>query len=191
MRIISGRLRGRRLAAPSGETTRPTSDRVREAVFSAIAARLGGELGGGAVLDAFAGSGALGLEALSRGCSRAVFSEVERHALAALRANIAELGVVNSAVVLPGDVFAAASRRAIPGGPFALLLLDPPYRLDVAKVAGLIGEVASNGLLADGALVVWEHANGIEPPWPAGFGLETRKRYASTEVDIAVYERGA
>ena len=191
MRIIAGRFRGRILRAPAGETTRPTTDRVREAVFSAVAALAGSDLGGGAVLDAFAGSGALGLEALSRGCTRAVFAEHDRGALAALAANIGSLDAIADTRVIAADVLVAAVRGSLPGGPFALLLLDPPYRLDAAKVAGLIRDLAANDLLVDGAIVVWEHASGSEPPWPDGFGRLKRKRYGTTEVDIAVYERGA
>jgi 16S rRNA (guanine966-N2)-methyltransferase len=191
MRIVAGRLRGRTLKAPAGDTTRPTSDRVREALFSSVTSYAGADLGAGAVLDAFAGSGALGLEALSRGCSRAVFGEVDRSALVALRSNIESLGVSGDTRVLAGDVLLAATRGSMPGGPFALLLLDPPYRLDAAKVAGLVGDLAANDLLVDGAIVVWEHASGSEPPWPDGFRRMKRKRYGTTEVDIAVYERGA
>ena len=191
MRIVAGRFRGRVLKAPAGETTRPTSDRVREAVFSSVASYAGSDLGGGAVLDAFAGSGALGLEALSRGCSLAVFAEQDRGALTALTSNIESLGAARTSRVLAGDVFEAAGRGSVPDGPFALLLLDPPYRLDPAKVARLTSDLAENELLVDGAIIVWEHASGSEPPWPDGFGRVKRKRYGTTEVDIAVYERGA
>ena len=191
MRIVSGRFRGRSLKAPAGDTTRPTTDRVREAVFSSVTSYAGADLGGGAVLDAFAGSGALGLEALSRGCAHAVFAEQDRAALATLNSNIASFGAVDDTSVIAGDVFVAAGRGSMPGAPFALLLLDPPYRLDAVKVAGLVHDLAANDLLADGAMVVWEHERGAEPPWPDGFGLVKRKRYGTTEVDIAVYERGA
>ncbi|MDO8916019.1 MAG: RsmD family RNA methyltransferase, partial [Coriobacteriia bacterium] len=107
MRIVGGAWRGRPLVSPSGPTTRPTSDRVREALFDALGARLGSDLGGGAVLDLFAGTGALGLEALSRGASSAVFVENDRAALVALRRNIETLGAGPRAVVVPGDATAA------------------------------------------------------------------------------------
>lgn len=191
MRIVAGRFRGRRIEAPAGDTTRPTTDRVREAVFSAVAAQAGGDLGGGGVLDAFAGSGALGLEALSRGCTYAVFAEEDRAALTTLRANIAALGAERESRVIAGDVFAAAGGRALSGGPFTLLLLDPPYRLDPVKVAALVSDLATNDLLADGAVIVWEHVNRVEPAWPGGFELLKRKRYGTTQVDIAVYVKGA
>jgi 16S rRNA (guanine966-N2)-methyltransferase len=121
MRIIAGQWRGRALAAPPGATTRPTADRTREALFSMLASRMGSFEGLG-VADIFAGTGALGLEALSRGAARAVFVEQDRAAVAVLRANIAGLGA--SADVLPVAVSALGPAR------FAadLLLFDPPYR---------------------------------------------------------------
>jgi len=190
MRIVAGQYRGRKIEAPPGDTTRPTIDRVREAVFSSVASIAGPDLGGGAVLDAFAGSGALGLEALSRGCTRAVLAEDDRTALATIKGNIAALGAGASAHVLAGDVFAAAAAGRIQGGPFTLLMLDPPYRLDPVKVVGFVSDLAANDLLTDGAIAVWEHSDRVEPGWPAGFELLKRKRYGKTEVDIAVFERG-
>jgi 16S rRNA (guanine966-N2)-methyltransferase len=191
MRIVAGRFRGRKLAAPAGDTTRPTTDRVREAVFSSVVSYAGFDLGGGAVLDAFAGSGALGLEALSRGCRVAVFADEDRGALSTLAANVSALGVVAETCIVAGDVFVAMERGTLPGGPFALLMLDPPYRLDAVKVTGLLVNLVTNDLLADGAVAVWEHARGEQPVWPDGFELVKRKRYGTTEVDIALYERGA
>jgi 16S rRNA (guanine966-N2)-methyltransferase len=191
MRIVAGTFRGRVLKAPAGETTRPTTDRVREAVFSAIGSIAGSDLGGGAVLDAFAGSGALGLEALSRGCSHAVFAEQDRKALDAVRANIASLGADRSCTVLSGDVFGLAQRERLAYAPYSLLLLDPPYRLDAAQVASLVAVLAENGQLEDGAVVMWEHAADGPVEWPEGFSAVRSKRYGSTEVDIAVFARGA
>ena len=114
MRIVAGTFRGRVLKAPAGETTRPTTDRVREAVFSALASIAGSDLGGGAVLDAFAGSGALGLEALSRGCSHAVFVEHDRAALCRHASQHREpRGRRRRARVVAGDVFALAERERL------------------------------------------------------------------------------
>lgn len=190
VRIVSGRFRGRTLKAPRGEITRPTTDRVREAVFSAIASIAGSDLGGGVVLDAFAGSGALGLEALSRGCEHAVFVERDRAALAAVRSNAATLGAGADATVVSGDVFSLAARGSLPRAPYSLLMLDPPYRLEPAQLALLVQNLAQNGQLAEGAVVVWEHAAGICIEWPEGFSECRRKRYGTTEVAIAVFERG-
>jgi 16S rRNA (guanine966-N2)-methyltransferase len=191
VRIIAGRLKGRIIKAPTGRDTRPTSDRVREAVFSAIAARAGQDLGGGTALDAFAGSGALGLEALSRGCSRAVFVELDRGALATIRGNIGAVGADDVSTVVAGDVFELARRRGIPHPPYSLLLLDPPYRLDPAAVASLLADLSSNGQVADGAIAMWEHASDDAALWPEGFSAVASKRYGTTQVDVGVYERGA
>lgn len=189
MRIIAGRFRGRTLLAPPGRTTRPTTDRVRESMFSAIQSA-GDGFDGAAVLDAFAGSGALGLEALSRGAARATFVERDRRALSALSANIESLGVGREATVVRADLFSLAN-RGVPGGPFSLLLLDPPYTLDAALVAGFVGGIATAGGLAEGALCVWEHAEGDTPAWPGGFEIVRRKRYGSTEVDFAIKQTEA
>ena len=123
MRIIAGRFRGRRLSAPVGEDTRPTSDRVRESVFSSLTSLLGPDLGGGAVLDAFSGSGALALEALSRGCRSATAIESDHKALAAIRANAEALDATGQLRLVAGDVFALATHGSVPGGPFALILI--------------------------------------------------------------------
>lgn len=188
MRVVGGAWRGRPIKAPKGQRTRPTTDRVREALFSLLAARLGGDLGGGRVLDAFAGSGALGLEALSRGVDHATFIEQDRLAAAALRENVTALGAKERARILIGDAFSLAGRGV--GGPFSLILLDPPYTLDPARVAAMLHVLAQSGSVEKGALVSWEHATGSEPSWPGGYALEVRKRYGSTEIDIGVYGRG-
>jgi 16S rRNA (guanine966-N2)-methyltransferase len=190
MRIVAGVWRGRRIAAPKGQSTRPTTDRVREALFSSLASILGAGLGGGAVLDAFAGSGALGLEALSRGAASATFVDSDRPALGVLKANIAELGASRQARVMTGDVFALARKGALAGGPFSLLLLDPPYRLDAGQIASLVSELASRDLLEDGAIVVYEHESGRSVTWPDAVCAVAVKRYGTTEVDIARFERG-
>ena len=120
MRIIAGRWRGRAIAAPPGDATRPTADRTREALFSMLASRLG-SFDGLRVADLFAGTGALGLEALSRGAAHCTFVEQDRQALDVLRANIAKLGA-------PGEVRAQAVASLGPSTqPFDLLLFDPPY----------------------------------------------------------------
>jgi 16S rRNA (guanine966-N2)-methyltransferase len=191
MRIIAGQHRGRVLKAPPGQTTRPTTDRVREAVFSAIAALAGSDLGGGTVLDPFAGSGALGLEALSRGCSHVVFVEQDRTALSVLRTNIATLGAESQTTVVAGDSLLLAERGRLAHPPYSLLLLDPPYRLDAVRVASFLSALAENEQLEEGAVVVWEHSADVSVEWPGGFSATKSKRYGSTEVDIAVCARGA
>jgi 16S rRNA (guanine966-N2)-methyltransferase len=189
MRIVGGAWRGRPIAAPQGETTRPTTDRVREALFSALTARLGTDLGGAAVLDAFAGSGALGLEALSRGASAATFVEADRTALRTLSSNVAALDANARCTALAGDVFALAEGRL--QGPFALILLDPPYTLEAARVAALLETLVRRDQIDDEALVVWEHASGRGTEWPCGFSVVSSKAYGTTAIEIAEFEQGA
>jgi 16S rRNA (guanine966-N2)-methyltransferase len=190
MRIVAGEFKGRRIATPKGEGTRPTTDRVREALFSSLTSLAGQGLGGGRALDAFAGSGALGLEALSRGVGSVTFVERDRAALSALDANIQALDVRKRVLVAAGDSQLLASRGAIRGGPFSLLLLDPPYRLDAGEVGRLILQLIAHDLLEDGAVIVYEHASGASMDWPVGVSAVVTKRYGSTEMDIASYEKG-
>lgn len=185
MRIVAGKWRGRGLRAPGGRSTRPTSDRVREAVFSSLVSMLGSDLGGAAVLDAFAGSGAMGLEALSRGAASATFVDGDASARAVLNANIAALGAGGQARVVAGDAFLPATRTLTrSGGPFALLLLDPPYRISSAQVAGLISALEGEGSLTGDVVVVYEHASTTEPVTPDGFALERTRRYGTTSVTL-------
>ena len=130
MRIIAGQWRGRKLVAPRGEATRPTADRTRETLFSMLTSRLGG-FEGLSVLDLFAGSGALGLEALSRGAAHCLFVEQDGEALRALRGNIAALAERGAATVVAGSVMALGPARAS----YDLLLLDPPYGTGAGQVA--------------------------------------------------------
>jgi len=189
MRVVAGSLKGRRLVAPKTQTTRPTTDRVREAVFSVLTSAAGPELGGGPVLDAFAGSGALGLEALSRGAGPVVLVERDPEALAALKTNVATLGVENRTRVVVGDVFSLA-RRGIGGGPFALILLDPPYTLDPTIVADMLAALVRTDSVARGCFVVWEHSVRSPVVWPEGYVPRTEKHYGATGVDFGVYEGG-
>jgi 16S rRNA (guanine966-N2)-methyltransferase len=187
MRIVAGRWRGRTIVAPKGEGTRPTSDRVREAVFGSLASRLGPQLGGpdARVLDAFAGSGAMALEALSRGAGSAVLVEHDRAALASLRRNVEDLAAGACTRVVVGDVFRLAGTRGLPGGPFTLLLVDPPYRIDAAQVGDLLEGLLKGHMLSEGAVVVYEHDARSEPRWPEGFESLGGRKYGSTTVSIA------
>src|SRR3954462_7081455 len=171
MRIVAGQWRGRRLAAPAGRTTRPTSDRVREALFSIL-----GPLDGERVLDLFAGSGALGLEALSRGAGEATLVERDRAALEALRANVEALGA--DARVIAGDVAAFLDSAAAAGGHYDLVFLDPPYG------AGLGRELSLEPVLAPGARVIVESArrSPLDLPMP----LTDERRYGDTLIRFHV-----
>ncbi|MDI6900444.1 MAG: 16S rRNA (guanine(966)-N(2))-methyltransferase RsmD [Anaerosomatales bacterium] len=180
---MAGTWRGRTIAAPRGDATRPTSDRVREALFSALGAR-GLDLAGRTVLDLFAGSGALGIEALSRGAARATFVESSGPALAALRANLDRLDARASANVLRADALGVRP-AALADAPYALILLDPPYRIETAQVRELLESLVNGGALADDALVAYEHATGAEVQWPPGLVDAGHGRYGTTTVSYA------
>jgi 16S rRNA (guanine966-N2)-methyltransferase len=153
MRVIAGTLGGRRLVAPAGEATRPTTDRVREALFSILNGR--GAIEGARVLDLYAGTGALGIEALSRGAVHATFVESARPALTALRQNLAALALGDRSEVVAGRVERLV--RAAGAPPYDLVLADPPWA-DVSSAREAIAALVAKGHLAPGALVVLEHA---------------------------------
>jgi 16S rRNA (guanine966-N2)-methyltransferase len=180
MRIVAGRHRGRRLLAPPGETVRPTSDRAREALFNILShGRLAAEgipFAGAAVLDAFAGTGALGLEALSRGAAEAAFIERDREALATLRQNIAALGEGGRARIVSGD--AARPPRAL--SPYALVFLDPPYRSGLAAAA--LAALDAAGWLTPDPLAVVELAAREHLTPPAGFNLFDERVYGAARL---------
>jgi len=183
MRVIAGRYGGRRLAAPAGSATRPTSDRVREAVFSMLAA-LGG-IDPAQVLDLFAGSGALGIEALSRGAGSATFVERHEPALEILRANLAVVGLGPPEVrVRAGDAVDALGWAVVDGEQFDLVFVDPPYA-DAAAVGRVI-ERGLLGVLAPGGLVVCE--SDRRSPIELDLPLERERRYGDTLIRI--YRRG-
>lgn len=160
MRIVAGAWRGRALTAPPGQATRPTADRVRQALFDMLLhAPWAGRhsIEGAQVLDVFAGTGAFGLEALSRGAARATFVENDRAALIALRANIAACRAQERARVLATDALAIQ-----PGEPATLLFLDPPYRQDL--VPRVMSRLRAAGRIAPGALIIAETARDEPPP---------------------------
>ena len=187
MRIVGGSLKGRRLVAPKGEGTRPTSDRVREALMSSLVNRLGADLGGGVALDMFAGSGALGLEALSRGVSRAVLVEKDKGALRSIAENVAALRVEDRVKVIDGDALGSASARIAAAGPYTLLFCDPPYRIDQKRVAQRLIALGQAGAIAEGAALAWEHGAGGAVPEPDGFAQERTYRYGDTAITLLRY----
>lgn len=157
MRIIAGEFKGRIIESPSERTTRPTTDRVRESIFSSIYSRLP-ELAGVNVLDAFAGSGALGIEALSRGAHGCTFIERDRAARDVLERNLASLFLKAPRVrVVATDSFDVAAQLAS-HDPFGLVLLDPPYAEGPTRVHELLDELVDSGKLAHGCVIVYEHA---------------------------------
>jgi 16S rRNA (guanine966-N2)-methyltransferase len=170
---VAGRAGGRRIDTPPGPGTRPTSDRVREAVFNALESLDAVE--GARVFDAFAGSGALGIEALSRGAAHATFADTDPQAVAVVNANLAALGLVHEATVVNRD----AERALITGGPFDLVLLDPPYAYDAWD--DLLA--AAVGMLAVEGMVVVESDRDVPLP-PALVGIKS-KTYGGTVVQFA------
>lgn len=173
LRIVAGRAGGRRIDAPPGSGTRPTSDRVREAVFNALDSL--DAIEGARVLDAFAGSGALGIEALSRGAAHATFFDTDPQAVEIATRNLSTLGLAADATV----VARAAERSLAPGGPFDLVLLDPPYAYDGWD--DLLVAVA-RALSADGVVVI---ESDREVPLPAGLVGIKSKAYGGTVVQFA------
>ena len=172
MRIIAGRFGSRRLAAPAGEATRPTSDRLRETLFNVLAPRVAGV----AFLDLYAGSGAVGIEALSRGARYAVFVEPATAALKVLHGNLARLGLSEGFRVQPGTVGAYLRRvEDRDEASFDLIFLDPPYdaREEYAATLGLLGGAAA-GVVAAGGLVIAEHRRKVRLEAAYGFLRQVR-----------------
>ena len=176
MRIVGGSLGGRVLRAPRGAATRPTSEKVREAVFAIL-----GSVEGDRVLDLFAGSGALGIEALSRGAAHATFVDAGRPAVAAIRDNLRELGLEARATVIPGDAVVTAARH-LGAAPWRVVFVDPPYRSDLASRAVLALPCER---LAEDAVIVIEHDRRSAPPETLGSLLRTdQRRYGDTLISF-------
>jgi 16S rRNA (guanine966-N2)-methyltransferase len=188
MRITSGIHGGRQLQVPRVETIRPTQDRVRQAVFSS----LGERVVGAAVLDLFAGTGAMGLEALSRGAARVTWVERDREVLRALRANLDRIlgGMPAGCLVLGDDVFRQLPRAAAAAGPYDLVFADPPY--DRARgaqwLARCLEALEAPGLLHDRSLFFFETAAGLAAAERAGWRLVGDRRYGGTRM--LVYHHG-
>ncbi|QLY29951.1 16S rRNA (guanine(966)-N(2))-methyltransferase RsmD [Nocardia huaxiensis] len=183
-RIVAGTAGGRRLRVPPAGT-RPTSDRVREALFSLLHARM--DFDGARVLDIYAGSGALGLEALSRGASHALLVESDRKAAAVIRGNIGDLG-------LPGADLRQGTVSSVlatpPSAPYDLIFSDPPYALEVSDVVADLTALSENGWLHEDSLIVVERSTrSPEIPWPAGYLPQKSRTYGETRIDLAEYEK--
>jgi 16S rRNA (guanine966-N2)-methyltransferase len=180
-RIIAGLAGGRRLATTPGRTTRPTSDRTREGLFASVTAICGG-LDGAAVLDLYAGSGAVGLEALSRGAADVVLVESDARAARVIKENIATVG-------LPGArLITDKVERMLARGPEGaqardFVFADPPYAVGDDELARMLTELASREWLAHNALVVLERATRSgAPPWPAGFDSDRSRKYGEATL---------
>ena len=177
MRIVGGTSRGTALVAPPGEATRPTTDRVRETLFNILAHTHADNLVGARVLDLFAGSGALGLEALSRGASFALFVDEAGPARAAIRRNIEAIGALGSTRVWRRS---AISLGASPVPPFHLVFLDPPYRKGLGERA--LANAAAGGWLHPGALAILEEAEDAAPDAVDGFEPVDTRRIGQTAL---------
>jgi 16S rRNA (guanine966-N2)-methyltransferase len=177
MRIVGGRLGGRTLAGPKSQAIRPTSDRLRESLFNILAHGHGDPVTGARVLDLFAGTGALGLEAMSRGAAFALFIDDGAEARALMRQNVEALGLGGVTRIFRRD--ATRLGAAHPIEPFSLVFLDPPYRHGLAERA--LASLAAGGWLAPEALVVVEEATDAAFQAPGGFTEIDRRRYDDTE----------
>ena len=174
-RIIAGAARGRRLSVPPGTRTRPTSDRAREGLFAAITARHG-PLDGTAFLDLYAGSGAVGLEALSRGAAPVLFVESDPTAFRVIRANMTAVGLPGAELVT-GRVATVLRRGPGRGAAFGVVVADPPYAAGEGEVTAMLAALRG-GWLACGALVAVERATRSGPvAWPEGYAPDGSRRY--------------
>jgi 16S rRNA (guanine966-N2)-methyltransferase len=180
-RIIAGLAGGRRLATAPGRTTRPTSDRTREGLFATVEAIRGG-LAGAAVLDLYAGSGAVGLEALSRGAADVLMVEADDRAARVIRENIAAIGLPGARLVTD-RVARTLARGPDDGGARDLVFADPPYAVGEDELERMLSALASHRWLAPGALVVIERSTRSGPPtWPPGYETDRSRSYGEATL---------
>ncbi|THD59541.1 16S rRNA (guanine(966)-N(2))-methyltransferase RsmD [Phenylobacterium sp.] len=193
MRIVSGSFRGKTLAAPPGEATRPTSDRARQAVFNILEhAAWSRPLRGARVIDLFAGSGALGFEALSRGAAFCLFVETDEAARGAIRENVEALGLFGATRVHRRDATDLGVRPGADGPAFDLAFLDPPYAKGPPYTKNLgepaLAKLAAGGWLAPGALVVFERGAAEPDVTPAGFEALDARDYGAARVQFLRFD---
>lgn len=182
MRIIAGKFRGKNLVSPSDQSIRPTSDRVREAVFSILSSRLGPNFEGLKVLDLFAGTGALGLEALSRGAEITAFVETGVQARGIIRGHIESFGVGGQTKLLKRDATQLGYVEKF--APFDLIFIDPPYGQGLGEKALAAAHIG--GWIAPGATLVLEEKRGVEVRIPAGFEQVDSRDYGDTTIRFVV-----
>lgn len=183
MRIVAGKFRGKSLSSPSDDSIRPTSDRARESIFNILGSRLGPVLAGRRVLDLFAGTGALGLEALSRGADHVTFVETGAEGRGLIRDHIEAFGAGGVTKLLRRD----ATALGTPGtfGRFDLIFLDPPYRQGLGEKA--LAELADKGWIAPGATIVWEEAADTPVSVPQGFTPDDERLYGAAAVRFLTF----
>ncbi|HEV7276937.1 MAG TPA: 16S rRNA (guanine(966)-N(2))-methyltransferase RsmD [Devosiaceae bacterium] len=178
MRIVAGKFRGRQLLSPSDAKIRPTADRVRESIFNILASRIGPRLDGLKVLDLFAGTGAMGLEALSRGAAQVVFVDTGAESRGLIRDHIEAFGAGGVSKLLRRDATALGPAGTL--GPFRLVFLDPPYGQGLGERA--LGSLEEGGWLAPEATLVLEESAEAALELPAGFVLDDRRQYGAAAV---------
>ncbi len=178
MRIVAGRFRGKHLDSPADASIRPTSDRVRESVFNILASRLGPSLDGLRVLDLFAGTGALGLEALSRGAAQVIFVDTATEARGLIRDNIEAFGAGGVTKLLRRDATALGAAGTM--GPVDLVFLDPPYGQGLGERA--LESLRDGGWLRPDTLLVLEDGSDVAVSLPPGFALDDRRQYGAAAV---------
>lgn len=178
MRIVAGKFRGKQLNSPTDDSIRPTADRVRESMFNILASRIGPVFDGVRVLDLFAGTGALGLEALSRGASHVTFVETGAEGRGLIRDHIEAFGAGGVTKLLRRDATALGKPGTF--GQFDLVFLDPPYGQGLGEKA--LAEIATNGWLAEGATIVFEESIEAAIKLPAGYALDDRREYGAAAV---------
>jgi len=186
MRVVGGRLRGRPLVGPKSQAIRPTADRLRESLFNVLVHAYGDPIGGARVLDLFAGTGALGIEALSRGAAFALFVDESAEARALLRENLAALGLGGVSRIFRRD--AARLGPAHPVEPFALAFLDPPYGQNLAAKA--LASAREGGWLVPDALILVEEATESQFAAPEGFTELERRAYDDTQIIFLKFNLG-
>ena len=184
MRIVGGMWKGRSIDAPWGRDTRPTTDRTRESIASSVLSLFDLSLEGLSVLDAFAGSGAFGIEMLSCGAACCTFVDAGRQAIRTVKGNLASLGAAPASYrIITGDIFAAVAGLSSQGAPFDLVFLDPPYAMPAAEVARLLESLSAAGCVTMDGIAVYERASAapmIEAPCAT---LIRSKRLGETAVD--------
>ncbi|WP_428407019.1 16S rRNA (guanine(966)-N(2))-methyltransferase RsmD [Hyphococcus sp.] len=185
MRIIGGAFRGRTIIAPKGMIARPTADRTREALFNILSARADVAFEGARVIDLFAGSGALGLEAMSRGAEWCLFVETDASARGAIRDNIEALGLFGTTRIHRRSAAELGPKPAGVGPPFSLAFLDPPYGKDLCAPAMEI--LRDGGWLAPGAVVIAEQGKDEAPVTVEGFIEDDRRKYGAAQIGIYAY----
>ena len=182
MRIVAGKFRGKALTSPDDDSIRPTADRVRESVFNILASRLGPSFDGLRVLDLFAGTGALGLEALSRGATHVIFVDTSAEARGLIRDHIEAFGAGGVSKLLRRDATALGPAGTM--GPVDLVFLDPPYGQGLGEQA--LAALKDTGWLKADTLLVLEEGSDVTVTLPPGYALDDRREYGSAAVHIIV-----